>query len=103
MNVNTGEGVMKNEIHARVCVCVLYQFGNTPSKDADAMNKNHTKVAEVLQKAGGARRGAVAGLCEEHEAHQRRTVGWWERRAGKRRDVCFISFTCTYARTRTRK
>jgi hypothetical protein len=35
----------------RVCVCVLYQMGETPLRKA--MNQNHTKVAEVLRKAGG--------------------------------------------------
>ena len=61
------EGVMKNEINsrssvcvlyqfgseinARSCECVLYHFGSTPLKYA--MNNSHTKVAEVLRKAGG--------------------------------------------------
>jgi len=35
----------------RVCVCVLYQDGETPL--GKAMEKNHTKVAVVLTKAGG--------------------------------------------------
>ena len=35
----------------RVCVCVLYQLGATPLRKA--MFENHTKVAEVLRKAGG--------------------------------------------------
>jgi HD-like signal output (HDOD) protein len=37
--------------YMRVCVCVVYQRGETPLKKAT--NQNHTVVAEVLRKAGG--------------------------------------------------
>jgi hypothetical protein len=49
---------MKNEINARVCVCVLYQAGNTPMRISIKRNQHKNafekdRVDRILEAAGG--------------------------------------------------
>ena len=104
MHVNTGEGVLKNDINARLCLCAV-------PGGQDPVGVGHGK--EPHQGGRGADEGGRARVEAQAQifvgtAANRRLAGESERKrerrlwgAGNRREICCVHITYTHTHART--
>ena len=107
MHVNTGEGVKKNDINARLCLCAVPGWrdpigkghGKEPhqgGRGADEGGRARVEAqAQIFVGTAANRRLAVERESERERERERSLWG-----AGNRREICCVHITFTRAHTK---
>ena len=111
MHVNTGEGVKKNDINARLCLCAVpggqdpigvgherepHQGGRGGRGAAEGRRVPVEAQAQIF--VGTAANRRLAGERESERERERERSSWG---AGNRRDICCVHITYTHTHART--